>query len=238
MRPLVFSFFILVFVYYAPQVVQATNTLDMPGVLQALAQYANDINALVALSPTYSGNNVSACAFPTAAQNAAISAKAAQLINDNFSGVYGKSYVVQLSNGVVTVNLTVGATGTLGQGPVLVNNSAQWRSTLIGFYTGFTGFFFSAPSHWLYSSPQVSITLRNNAFGGATTATVTLENESRGYICDGGVRKYQMIYNVFKHVFCYEETGVFQGDWKICGFYELNKAFLKMNANLINQQYP
>jgi hypothetical protein len=209
----------------------------MPGVVQALAQYANDVNALVALSPTYTGaTNV--CAYPTPAQDAARAAVAAALINDNFSSQYGKYYVVQRSDGVVTNNLTVGGPSNLGGTAMLVNTTAQWRAALTNFYIGFSGYFFSSPSHWLYSTPEVQITLRDPAFGGATTATVTVENESRGYICDGGVRKFQMIYNFFKHVFCYEPSGLFQGDWKICGFYEQNKAFLKLNASLIDQVYP
>lgn len=218
----------------------AQANLDVSGVVNALGRYANELNALVALSPGAGAGGPASCNFgPT--NLAQINASAIALIDNNFSK-FARSYVVQLSNGVVTNNMTVGGNGNLGGSPVAPANSAQFLAILKNFYFGFTGFFFSAPTHWLYSTPQVSINYSDRAYGFIPTATVTLENESRGFICDNGVRKFQRIYNVFKHVFCYEygtSTNPFElGTWKICAFYEQNKSFLKSPATSFEQSYP
>ena len=45
----------------------SASNIDAPGVTQALARYANDVNYLVSLSPSH-GATAATCAYPDAAR--------------------------------------------------------------------------------------------------------------------------------------------------------------------------
>ncbi len=62
---------------------------------------------------------------------------------------------------------------------------------------------------------------------------------SRGFVCAGTARNFQMFYGVFVHKYCYENApGTANDGWKICGFFEENKGAFTQNGTLFSQTIP
>jgi len=206
------------------------NIFDPTMIYQALGTYGNGVNGLAKFSPVNCGDPA----------GDGLTAAAREFVYSIFSQRYLK-YFRTAQGGVPQLNFEVGGVFDLGNGapPVPLTNSTVLMDNLATFYWIIFSFVFSQPNHWLYSTPVVAFDFSNPAFGGAPTATVTVENESRAFVCSPEGRVFQVYFNTFQHVFCYENNPGHVGDgWKLCGFFEDNKGIFTQEAALFKQAFP
>jgi len=200
-----------------------SSHFDRTLVVQALGLYGNKANGLAQYSPLTCGGPVGA-GLPAAAQD---------LVSSTFSSRYAQYF---RTAGQAPLDFTIGGSSFLGP----IANRSVLLSQLVEFYQIIFGSAFSQPNHWLYSTPTIDFTPNNHAFGGADTALVTVENESRAFVCNPTLgRVFQVYFNTFSHVFCWEDhPGHVNDAWKICGFFENNKGIFVQNATLYTQLFP
>jgi len=194
------------------EVIQSINGYELG--LNNLAQYGN-----------CSGANFAAQAY----------AAAGALINTFFHPDFQYYYVVQSTNShpVNSVELNY-YTGTASHGkppsaPAPFPTSAALLAFTAGFYFGLVdGFFLQYPFAWLISAPIVTFKFNDAAFGGRTTAYVTLNDRNEGFHCAGttpnSVTGYYVQFNTYNHVLAYNLAA---GMWQIIGFSETTGSLVK-----------
>jgi len=209
------------------------NRFDRSLVIDAWAEYGNLINDLAQYSPVVCGQPANA---------SGLLAGATKLVYTTFSKKYAKYF---RTSGLAPLEFAVGGKDNIANPPVNITSTAVLLQQLIPFYQLIYTYIFSQPNHYLYSAPQITFTKNNPEFNGADTALLVAENESRGFVCNAdptvfpGGRAFQVYFNVFKHVFCYEDNqGNSNDGWKLCGFFEANKGIFLQPASAFVQYYP
>lgn len=199
-----------------------SSIFDRTELIQALGTYGNKVNALAQYSPITCGGS---------ANTSGLAAAAHDLVFSTFSGKHLKYY---RTAGPAPINFTLGGDFVFIGPPVPLSNTTIFRKELVTFYQFIFSSVFSRPNHWLYSTPTIDFKHSNPAFDHAPTATVVVENESRAFVCSGSDRVFQVYFNTFEHVFCWDR----KEGWRICGFFENNKGIFTQPASAFTQLYP
>jgi len=211
---------------------QLETLLSKQAVVDAVYNYGTDLNHLIEYAVGAS------CNFSTIDMVGAV-AVGTTLVQNRYSANVRQFLVVHQNAGgptTVVVNFTNGVPTFLGPNRNLFQN-------LQAFYPLFTTFN-SVPFYWQIDKVIVdSINVRDEAYGGATTAYVRASDVNTGYHCagNGGVRSFSVQQSVYNLVFVLE--GQLLGNhpnaaWKILSFTEINKNQFGIGPVLPIQQQP
>jgi len=189
-------------------------------VQQALGVYGTQVNQLLKLSKDH-------C---TETSKPGLAAGIATMVSTSYSSQHTKYF---RTGGQTPLDFSIGGTNFLTG--ARINNTAELLAALNQFYNliynGFTSY-----THWLYSGGMtIDFTARNADFDNLPTALVVVENQFNGFGCNGNQpATFTIYFNTFHHVFCYTpEEG-----WRICGFFEDNKAIFEQSSSLFTQDFP
>jgi len=227
MKHLVCYLSALLFVFAAANA--SLVTFDRGDVIQALAEYGVSVNGLAQYSPASCANYV----VPDAS---ALATAITALVNDNFAS---NVQYFQTSDGL---DFTVGGTYTLSVPPIPITSSRVLREVVLPkFYTLIFSGIFTSTNSWIYSTPSVTFNARDPDFNNQPTALVIVENVNDAFTCSAGpnntlVEVRQVYKDTFYHTFCLD--GVTTLTWKICGFYEDNKAVFTESNSLYTHVEP
>jgi len=197
---------------------------DRTAIYQGLGLYGNMVNALAKYSPARCGDPM--------ADPAGLASAIDVFVETNFASN------VQYFRTSAGLNFSVGGTYNLVQPALQLHTSQDLKNALKQFYSLIFTYVFTSSNHWMYSTPYVSFTERDSAFGHQPTATIVVENENLAFTCDPVQGEIRQVYgDTFIHKFCPDGNDD-NAVWKICGFYEDNKIIYTQSDSLFAHLAP